>query len=168
MGADNSIRGFKRQILDAAGVYSQAMKKKPQAPPAKANSSVFVGSWIGETQGFDGSPAHLWEISVPSPASPQELLIKNRWEGENFMRTLHGAMAPGELAFRVGRFKAMLVDREHFWIPGWDTNDSRNHEGPDYDVIFSRPGLAELSAKSVWMKVRDSVESSERTSKDVD
>jgi hypothetical protein len=37
-------------------------------------------------------------------------------------------------------------------IPGWDTNDKRGGEGPAYDVVFSRPGIAELVAKAVWLR----------------
>jgi len=153
----------KKRPAPPASTLSQVKKQKRQAPPPPAVSSVFAGSWIGETQGFDDSPAHLWEISIPYPPYPQMLQVLNCWEGENSMRHFSGMMEPDGCSFKIGRFTGVLVDREHFWIPGWDTNDIRNDEGPDYDVVFSRPGLAELSAREVWLKVKDSVEESERT-----
>ena len=39
-------------------------------------------------------------------------------------------------------------------LPGWDTNDTRGGQGPHYDVVFSRPGIAELSARRLWERWR--------------
>jgi hypothetical protein len=51
-------------------------------------------------------------------------------------------------------FIAVLVDSQHFIIPGWDTNETPNNAGPAYDVVFSRPGLAELVAHEVWLRYK--------------
>lgn len=65
-------------------------------------------------------------------------------------------MIDGQAAFSVGDgFTATLVDSQHFIIPGWDTNDARDNVGPAYDVVFSRPGVAELLAHAVWRRYRD-------------
>ena len=47
---------------------------------------------------------------------------------------------------------AVLVDASHFVMASWDTNDMRGHVGPSYDVVFSRPGVAELNARDVWRR----------------
>lgn len=107
----------------------------------------FHGVWVGETQGID-MPAHLWEIRQ----SGRALHITTRWEGEQpaaGMAFLAWAV-DGEPAFMLGKIRATLVDPQHFIIPGWDTNDTRQGVGPSYDVVFSRPGIAELTAGSVW------------------
>lgn len=123
----------------------------------------FVGHWIGETMGAD-SPAHLWEIL----RSNNTLIIKTRWEGEAVQGGHFSAKAPDQNAaqasligpsfeLRTGKHTCtvVLVDPQHFIIRGWDTNDVRDNEGPDYDVVFSRPGIAELQAQAVWQQFKD-------------
>ena len=88
---------------------------------------TFSGPWIGEAIGCD-SPAHVREIEV----SGRSLRIRTRWEGD--------------------AVKAVPVDPQHFVIPGWDTNDTRGGIGPAYDVVFSRPGVAELSALAAYRR----------------
>jgi hypothetical protein len=105
----------------------------------------FAGHWIGETQGCD-SPAHLWHITQ----SGDVLFIDNAWEGAGQPGRMFGKLIAGEAAFMLGRFKAVLVDAQHFVVPGWDTNDARGNVGPNYDVVFSRPGIPELLADRVW------------------
>jgi hypothetical protein len=117
---------------------------------AEATAALFTGRWIGETQGSD-SPAHVWEISQRG----RYLTIETRWEGQTSVARMAGEALADEQAFVLGEKKAVLVDAQHFIIRGWDTNDIRNDTGPDYDVIFSRPGIAELSAHDVWLKYID-------------
>jgi hypothetical protein len=109
----------------------------------------FHGSWVGETQEGE-MPAHLWEITQIG----KRLHIQTRWEGEEKSALFTAQVVEGGFELTLSRAMAILVDAQHFIIPGWDTNDARNHEGPDYDVVFSRPGLAELTAQAVWLRWR--------------
>lgn len=120
----------------------------------------FVGTWIGETQ-FDStdthlqpSPAHLWEIRQWG----DNVSIESRWEGEDEIARLNGSLLPDQKSFvyigETRSFEAHLLDAQHFIIPEWDTNDIRGHVGPDYDVVFSRPGVAELTAHAAWLKYK--------------
>lgn len=102
-------------------------------------------------------PAHIWEITQHTT---HLLYIATRWEDTPRVSTFIGHILPNEDAFAINPsavfggapdWKAVLVDPQHFIISGWDTNDVRNDEGPDYDVVFSRPGLAELAAHAVWL-----------------
>ena len=108
---------------------------------------LFTGRWIGETQGYP-MPAHIWEITQQGVW----LHIATRWEGESRVATFLGQMVPNELAFMLGSApsKAILVDKQHFVVAGWCTNDKRGGTGPDYDVVFSRPGIAELTARQAY------------------
>lgn len=112
---------------------------------AEKHAALFAGRWVGETQGYE-APAHIWEIAQ----SGIYLTIDTRWEGQGRSTRLRGTALADEPAFTIGRHKALLVDPQHFIIPGWDTNDTRDNQGPHYDVVFSRPGLAELQATEVW------------------
>jgi len=117
-------------------------------------AAKFVGRWVGQTMGWN-SPAHVWEITAHNAVN---LTIITRWEDGREVGRFSAQAASTEPAFIVKMprrvFKAILVDPQHFLIPEWDTNDTRNYEGPDYDVVFSRPGLAELTARAVWHKYR--------------
>ena len=106
---------------------------------------LFTGRWIGETQGR-AMPAHIWEITQGQGGA---LRLATRWEGKTHVATFWARLLRDEPAFIVSgskSFKAILMDRQHFVIAGWCTNDARGGEGPDYDVVFSRPGIAELTA----------------------
>lgn len=109
----------------------------------------FDGVWIGETQGCD-MPAHLWEIEQ----NARHLRVATRWEGEasSSHPPYTAWVIEGEAAFSINNFKAILVDPQHFIIYGWDTNDKRNGVGEAFDVVFSRPGIAELTATAVWLR----------------
>jgi hypothetical protein len=109
----------------------------------------FSGRWVGETQGCE-MPAHIWEIAQHGAL----LVISMRWENETSASRMNARVLPDEPAFMIGEHKATLVDPQHFIIPGWDTNDARGGEGADYDVVFSRPGIAELTAGAVWRRAR--------------
>jgi hypothetical protein len=108
----------------------------------------FTGRWIGETQGC-AMPAHIWEITQQGFG----LMIATRWEGEIEVVTFFGQLVPNERAFILpggNPSKAILIDKQHFVIAGWCTNDKRGGTGPDYDVVFSRPGIAELTARQAY------------------
>jgi hypothetical protein len=109
------------------------------------HAAQFAGRWIGETQSYD-MPAHIWDIRVLG----EMLQIESRWEDETVQGRMSGKMLPDQAAFAIGNHTAVLVDAQHFIIRGWDTNDTRGGVGPDYDVVFSRPGLAELQAAEIW------------------
>lgn len=114
---------------------------------AETHAALFAGRWIGETQGYD-SPAHVWEIA----SSGHNLTIETRWEGETRGLRLRASAQEDAPAFALGDKLAVLVGTQHFIIGGWDTNDTRGGVGPHYDVVFSRPGIAELEAHAVWQR----------------
>jgi len=113
---------------------------------------AFVGRWVGQTMGRV-APAHVWEVFDRG----HFLEIRTRWEGQGAAHALRGRGLDAERFEIVGLeaiFTATLVDPHHFVIPGWDTNDTRGFQGPEYDVTFSRPGLAELMARQIWEQAR--------------
>ena len=115
---------------------------------------LFTGRWIGETQGY-AMAAHIWEITQHALGF---LTVSTRWEGKTEVASFSARLVSNEPAFTVsGRkaFKATLVDKQHFVIPGWCTNDVRGGIGPAYDVVFSRPGIAELTAHQAYLHYLD-------------
>ena len=123
--------------------------------PRDLQPHLFTGRWIGETQG-QTMPAHIWEIAHQGVG----LSIATRWEGDTNVASFFGQLVPGESAFTISgskKFKAVLVDKQHFVIAGWCTNDGRGGVGPDYDVVFSRPGIAELTAVRAYRQYRDQI-----------
>lgn len=115
----------------------------------------FTGRWIGETQGYL-MPAHIWEISQQGLG----LMIATRWEGETKVVTFFAQLVSGEPAFSIpgnNPSKALLIDKQHFVIPAWCTNDRRGGIGPDYDVVFSRPGIAELTARQAYTQYLEQI-----------
>ncbi len=120
---------------------------------------LFTGRWIGETQGV-AMPAHIWEITQHGFG----LMISTRWEGKTQVASFFGRLVPNEPAFLVGGdhdSKAILVDKQHFVIAGWCTNDARGGVGPAYDVVFSRPGIAELTARQAYALYLEQIAQSE-------
>jgi hypothetical protein len=116
--------------------------------PSELQPHLFTGRWIGETQGYP-MPAHIWEITQQGFG----LRISTRWENGTNVATFFGRLVPNETAFVLSgskHFKAILIDKQHFVIAGWCTNDARDGSGPDYDVVFSRPGIAELTARQAY------------------
>ena len=116
---------------------------------------LFTGRWIGETQGY-AMPAHIWEIKQQGFG----LMVSTRWEDASHVATFFGRLVSHEPAFVLSGskpFKAILVDKQHFVIPGWCTNDIRGGVGPDYDVVFSRPGIAELTARQAYTEYLEKV-----------
>lgn len=109
----------------------------------------FTGLWVGESMGIESSPAHLWRVRQEG----SRLFIYHRWENEAQEHSSHfdGYLADDQRLFTFLTSKiAYVIDDEHFVIPGWDTNDIRGGKGPAFDVVFSRPGLAELQARKAW------------------
>jgi hypothetical protein len=122
-------------------------------PEEQTQDTRFSGRWIGATQGCD-MPAHVWEITQRG----RSLTIETRWEDARRATRMYGEVLVDAPGFSLGeQFIAMLVDPQHFIIPGWDTNDARGGAGPSYDVVFSRPGIAELMAEAVWLKHREAL-----------
>jgi len=113
------------------------------------DASAFAGPWIGETIGHD-SPAHVWEIKIVGSM----LHIETRWEDDAQRMSIYGMPLQNEQAFMIDRKKAVLVDAQHFVIAGWDTNEVRGGKGPHYDVVFSRPGIAELGAQDAYQRFK--------------
>jgi hypothetical protein len=112
--------------------------------------NLFTGRWVGETQGC-AMPTHIWEISQQN----SKLLLATRWEGQTKVVRFYARIVPDEPAFAIQGnrpVKAILIDQQHFVIPGWCTNDARDGRGPGYDVVFSRPGIAELTARRAYAR----------------
>lgn len=109
----------------------------------------FSGQWVGATQGHP-MPAHIWEITQQG----QRLTIATRWEHGSQIHRFQARLLPDGVGFTLGdgRFRAVLLGPQHFVVPGWDTNDARGGVGPDYDVVFSRPGIAELAARAIYQR----------------
>ncbi len=109
------------------------------------HSQLFQGTWVGRSIGIK-SPVHFWDIE----ATLIYFQLKTRWENQTSVFDMTAYPVSDEPAFKVGKSIATLIDSQHFVIPKWDTNDTRDGHGPAYDVIFSRPGLAELTAEQVY------------------
>jgi hypothetical protein len=107
---------------------------------------LIAGEWIGATQGHP-APAHLWSIAVRGT----RLTISTRWEGQQTMTRLSAQLLADGFLINGG-FRALILGPQHFVIPGWDTNDTRDGQGEPYDVIFSRPGLAELATPAAYRR----------------
>lgn len=127
------------------------MSTSTPSPAPTPKSVEFAGEWVGETMGCD-MPAHVWEIRAHGA---NMLEIRTRWEdkteGEPFNAFWREEVARWDIS---ERYPIVLLDSQHFVIPGWDTNDTRNFVGPSYDVVFSRPGVAELAANRLWERWR--------------
>jgi hypothetical protein len=124
-------------------------------------AASFTGQWIGATQEYDALPAHLWEIHQQGPY----LVIRTHWEGHSEMGMYHAYLVPGEPAFKIEGITATLVDKQHFVVPNWAYHIKGKSEGT-FDVIFSRPGIAELTARAVYLKYRESLEEKNPTDSD--
>jgi len=122
---------------------------------ASASAYKLEGPWVGETVGHD-SPAHIWEIKIVRPiASLPYASIFTRWEGETKQARFDLWLEEGEGDARLrfdGHGSMVWVDGQHFVVPKWDTNEVRDHKGPAYDVVFSRPGIPELTAHDAYQR----------------
>ena len=124
-----------------------------------ARSWQFNGRWIGESQGAD-RPAHIWEIRQVD----EYVEIDNMWEGDPSFRSMSGRLVEGQAAFDLSDVhRAVMVDPQHFIIAGWDSLYDGDELIAEQDVVFSRPGIAELTAHQVWLewKERQSAKSEE-------
>ncbi len=114
----------------------------------RAQAWQFNGRWIGETQGID-RPAHIWEIRQVG----KYVEIDNLWEGDPSFRKMSGKIVEGQAAFDLSDvFRAVMIEPQHFIIAGWDTVYDGEELIAAYDVVFSRPGIAELTAHQVWVE----------------
>ena len=119
-------------------------------------TALFNGEWVGESMGVD-SPAHLWRIRQDG----RNLYIYTTWEGPGRPSGYFWALISDDpRCFRLGDDAnpdkhGTLLDNDHFVIPNWDTNDIRASTGPAFDVVFSRPGLAEMSARAIWRHAQE-------------
>lgn len=112
-----------------------------------AQTWQFNGRWIGESQGVD-RPAHIWEIRQVG----EYVEIDNMWEGDPSFRSMSGHLVQGQAAFDLEDHRAVMVDPQHFIIAGWDTLYDGDKLIAEQDVVFSRPGIAELTAHQVWVE----------------
>lgn len=109
--------------------------------------------------------AHLWNITQ----SGSLLWMETCWEGETTIQRFYAELASDEPTFRVPGLdfeaKGILLDSQHFVIPGWCWPDRKNPDGTSSsrDVIFSRPGLAELTARSVYLHYLNALTSEDAT-----
>jgi hypothetical protein len=111
-----------------------------------AQSWQFNGRWIGESQGVD-RPAHIWEVRQVG----EYVEIDNMGEGDPSFRSMSGHLVQGQAAFDLSEtHRAVMVDPQHFIIAGWDTLYDGDELIAEQDVVFSRPGIAELTAHQVW------------------
>ena len=122
---------------------------------ANAKAFNFAGPWVGQTMGHD-SPAHIWEITFTSFGDTfRYASIATCWEGEASRRTLSpNIVEDGEATLLDFGYKrvAVPIGTQHFVIPKWDTNDIRSKKGRNFDVVFSRPGVAELGAHEAYQR----------------
>ena len=117
----------------------------------RAQSWQFNGRWIGESQGVD-RPAHIWEIRQVG----EYVEIDNMWEGDPSFRPMSGRLVQGQAAFDLSDvYRAVMVDPQHFIIAGWDALYDGDELIAENDVVFSRPGIAELTAHQVWVEWKE-------------
>jgi hypothetical protein len=95
-----------------------------------------AGTWIGATR--EDHVMHVWRI-VQRGENAFVYATLDDHGAENYYsaRVMPGAM----LINGNPHAQALLVDAGHFILPRW-------HDG--HDMLFSREGLAELSALSTW------------------
>lgn len=107
----------------------------------------FSGLWIGESMGPEARPALVWRIKQSGtnvfvyPRLESELIDSGYYsgsvsdDGDSF--TLNGAPPDRGVARRI--------DDDHFYVSNFDDAGAQPH-----DVVFSRPGVPELTARQVW------------------
>jgi len=130
--------------------------------------TAFTGTWIGKTQGYE-MPAHVWDITEYGPY----LLLSTRWESGTHVTRFHAEIVSGEQAFKIMGIdfaKATLIDDQHFVMPNWVFHKyhTENGENAGYDVVFSRPGAAELTAQTAYLKYTGKSKNSETTDENAD
>jgi hypothetical protein len=124
----------------------------------------FAGQWVGETQGEEMS-AHLWSITQEGTY----LWIETRWEGETRTAFFRAELVPSEPAFKILDIEtpaqATLLDSQHFVISDWSWPHRKNPDGTkaSLDVIFSRPGIAELTTRQVYLQSLGKTDSDDKS-----
>ena len=98
-----------------------------------------MGIWIGTTR--DDEAAHLWRIVQRG----DEVIIYFAYDLQSEPCYFHMAhIVDGILRVHSQPpVDVVFVDAQHFVVPNWDDVG---------DMLFSREGVAELSATSAWAR----------------
>jgi hypothetical protein len=111
--------------------------------------TVFGGEWIGESMRVGSELTLHWRI-IQREAN---LFVYPHIDGmESADNYFSGVLWVGDFAFRLNSdthntgASACLIDTDHFVLLGWELTP----DGARHDIVFSRPGLAELNARVVW------------------
>jgi hypothetical protein len=124
-------------------------------PPAIWNKAMtpfdFSGQWVGESMRSSAPDTDeavlLWRIALNANAIFIYPRTPDGAEDGYFSGQLNASRTSFILNASAGGSAcvARVLDRDHFVLPAFDA-----HPNPPCDVVFSRPGLAELSARAVW------------------
>lgn len=113
----------------------------------------FGGLWIGESMRPEAGPALVWRIKQ----SGTNIFVYPRLENEQHdSGYFSGSVSADGDSFRLNnvppdRGIARRIDDDHFYIAAFDDAGAQLH-----DVVFSRPGVPELTARQAWADaVRD-------------
>jgi hypothetical protein len=115
----------------------------------------FGGVWIGESmREGDGEPhTVMWNITQRGAS-----IFIYPSSGEDGAGTgyFSGAVSDDGLRFELfiipgGHAAGRLLDADHFLMPNWDAPEG----SAPADMVFSRPGLAELRSRAVWAASKD-------------
>ncbi len=112
----------------------------------------FAGVWIGESMGATATGTVIWRIAQTG----RNLFVYPRDEGENDASWYYsGEVDAAGTQFRLNSVAHLdcvgrMLDIDHFVMTNWD----RSAE-PACDVVFSRPGLPELTARGMWEKSKE-------------
>jgi hypothetical protein len=100
--------------------------------------NVFVGRWVGKTQGFS-RPLHIWQFSKKDSV----LVIETWWdsapgEKDHFTGKL-SADGKQLILYKDGREcnRATILSLQSFIIPNWDPGSREENVGP-FDVVFTK------------------------------
>ena len=113
----------------------------------------FSGLWIGESMRPDAGQALVWRVRQ----SGASIFIYPRLESDQHDTGYFSGSVSGDgNSFTLNnvppdRGMARSIDDDHFFVAGFDDTGA-----PPHDVVFSRPGVPELTARQVWTEaVRD-------------
>ncbi len=115
----------------------------------------FNGAWVGESmREGDAEPySEIWNITQRGNAI---FIYPSRGHDGAHTGYFSGTVSEDGERFELfiipdGHADGRLLDADHFVMPGWDVRDGQTPA----DVVFSRPGLAELSSRAVWEAARN-------------
>jgi hypothetical protein len=113
----------------------------------------FAGRWIGESMRESAQQVVIWRIVE---SSSYVFVYPTDESGNEPSGYFSGVVAADGLTFWLndsnhGASHARILDVDHFVMTRWDRSTQ-----PACDVVFSRPGLPELSARAVWEHCRES------------